>query len=68
MATKPKKAVLTPLLFDTVCPHCGGDLHAPSGSVQWHKDELDGSTIKCIDCNNPVILPNKQKPFSTKQK
>lgn len=56
---KLKAAKLKPNLFDTECPHCGGDLHAPSGSINWMKDELEGQTIECIYCHNQVVLPRK---------
>ena len=56
---KPKIAKLRPILFDTKCPHCGEDLHAPSGSVHWMIEELEGQTIVCIYCHKSVIMPSK---------
>jgi hypothetical protein len=57
--SKPLKADCIPVLFDVTCPSCKGDLHAPSGSVYWDREELNGSTVTCMGCGALVKLPKK---------
>lgn len=55
----PITAVATAV--EVACPHCGGEVPAPNGSLFWTTDELraacDENTARdCPECDEPILM------------
>lgn len=54
MTKTAKKQIAALFLY---CPYCEAELFALGGSLMFGHEDLDGSTVKCPDCDEAVKLP-----------